>query len=290
MANRLRFDADVPDGLSSEMQKLGFTDYEARIYIQLMRSSPATAYELSKVTGVPRANAYNALESLSRKEVVQPVSEDPVRYVAVPPQVMLERIASSTQKLCGRLATSLADLAKPEDSHYVWTLSGEDAVDERIKQMILEARHSVWIKAEASVLRKHDEELRQVAERNVDILIILFGEDPAEFRYSDRSQVYLHEANGMRIGTADNLFTLTVDHEQMLTANVEGEVFASYTRNQPIVTTAESLIRHDLYLAEIVRRFGTEIEGAFGPHLKWLRESCFTAQQLEAFKAKIGAN
>jgi hypothetical protein len=78
-----------------------------------------------------------------------------------------------------------------------------------------------------------------------------------------------------------------VDHEQLLTANVQGKVFASYTRNQPIITTADSLIRHDYYMAEIMIRFSSEIQQFFGPHLKSLRESRFTPEQLERFHQEL---
>lgn len=288
MANRLRFDESVSTGLSSEMQKLGFTDYEAKIYIQLLRMDPVTAYELSKVTGVPRANAYHALESLTRKQAVQPVSEDPVRFVSVPPQVLLEGIGSSTQRRCDLLTSQLNSLRKSQDPEYVWTISGEPAVDERIKQMVLSAKKSIWIKAQDLALRRHKEVLRSMANSGIEIFIILFGEDAEEFRYSDGVKIYLHEGNGKTIGTADNLFTITVDHDQLLTANVEGKVFASYTHNRPIVTTAESLIRHDYYMAEIMARYRDEIEESFGTHLKSLRESCFTPEQLERFHQQLG--
>jgi sugar-specific transcriptional regulator TrmB len=287
LPNRLRFEESVPGGLSPELQKLGFTDYEAKIYIQLLRTNPETAYELSKASGVPRANAYHALKSLTRKEAVQPISEDPVRFVPVPPEVLLEGIASSTQRLCDRLAADLNALGRPEDPHYVWTISGEAAVDERIRQMILGARSSIWIKAEASALRRHEEALREMAGQGLEILVILFGDSADEFRYTDDMRVFLHESNGRTIGTADNLFTITVDHDRLLTANVEGKVYASYTCNRPIVITAESLIRHDYYLAEIMARFGSEIDAEFGPHLQRLRESCFTPAQLERFRRHV---
>lgn len=288
MANRLRFDESVSSELSSEMHKLGFTDYETKIYIQLLRMHPVTAYELSKVTGVPRANAYHALESLARKEAVQPVSEDPVRFVPVPPQVLLEGIASSTQRRCDLLTSQLNSLSKSEDSQYVWTITGEPAVDERIKQMVLTAKKCIWIKAQDQVLRRHEDVLRSMASSGIEMLIILFGDNAEEFRYSNDVEIYLHEGNGKTIGTADNLFTITVDHEQLLTAHVQGKVFASYTRNEPIITTADSLIRHDYYMAEIMIRFSDEIQKSFGPHLKTLRESRFTPEQLERFHQQLG--
>jgi len=288
LSSRLRFEENVSNSLTLEMQKLGFTDYEAKIYIQLFSLQPATAYELSKVTGVPRANAYHALESLTRKSAVQPVSEDPIRYVPVPPEVLLEGIASSTQRRCDNLVSELSTMTKKQESQHVWTITGEAAVDERIKQMVLNAKKTVWIKAQDYALRRHKNILRKMAAQNIEFLIILFGDDPEEFRFSPNVSVYLHEGNGKTVGTADNLLTLTVDHEQLLTARVLGKVAASYTWNQPIVTTAESLIRHDYYMAEIMLHFGSEIDAVFGPHLQTLREARFTPEQLSRFYDQLG--
>lgn len=290
MATKLKFDESVPGELSRELQKLGFTDYESKTYIQLLRTNPVTAYELSKSSGVPRANAYHALESLTRKGAAQPVSSEPVRFVPVPPKVLLEGIASSTRQLCDRLVSDLDAVGSTEETHYVWTVSGEAAVDERIKQMILDAGRSIWIKSVDTTLRRHTKVLRTMAERGIEMIIILFGESAEEFRFNDQVKVFLHEGNGKVIGTADNLFTMTIDHEQLLTANVEGNVYASFTRNRPIAITAESLIRHDFYMAQIMSEFGDQIEKRFGAHMRELREACFTTEQIERFYRQLEAD
>jgi sugar-specific transcriptional regulator TrmB len=43
----------------------------------LLRAYTATAYEVSKRSGLPRPNTYGVLESLTKKMAVQPVSKDP---------------------------------------------------------------------------------------------------------------------------------------------------------------------------------------------------------------------
>ena len=67
------------------------------------------------------------------------------------------------------------------------------------------------------------------------------------------------------MGTADNLFTIAVDQQKMLTANMEGDVMAAHTSCPPIVTMAQSLIRHDLYMAEIFGRSGRRSTRPSGP-------------------------
>jgi hypothetical protein len=52
---------------------------------------------------------------------------------------------------------------------------------------------------------------------------------------------------------------------------------------------ANTLIRHDFYMAEITARFGVQIEEAFGPHLRDLRMNSFTEAQIASFRQMTGA-
>jgi sugar-specific transcriptional regulator TrmB len=266
--------------LANELQALGFSDYEARTYIALLQSHPATAYEVSKLSGLPRSNTFGALESCTKKGAVQPVSEAPVRYVPVDPRVLLSRIADDTSAHCARLASRLAQIKVDESRDFVWTIDGEKKVNAKISEIISAAKVHIWIKAHQTLIDEHYPELRAAAARGVSIMVILFGDDADRFRFGEHVRVYLHEGNGVRVGNADNLFTITTDFNTALTAKMQGDVHAAYTRNESIVTMAESLLRHDMYLAEIFQRFGPQIDEAFGPFLVSLRHRYFSPQQL----------
>jgi len=267
---------------------LGFTEYEARIYVQVLRRGQTTAYEISKSANVPRPNAYHALEVLAKRGAVLPISENPVRYVAADPDELLDAIARQTKALCSDLAEQLSAVASSSDNQYVWALRGETAIHDKMNALIAGSRKAVWIKAADDILRRYKDALGKAARRGVDILIVMFGVDPDEFRFNDASRVYVHEANGLRMGTADNLFTVAIDHREMLTAAMEEDLVAAHTRNRAIVAIAESLIRHDYYMAEIAARFGRQIDKAFGPHLRDLRIACFSPEQIASFKQRTG--
>lgn len=270
------------------LRELGFTDYEARLYVQLLKSSPATAYEVAKAAGVPRANTYAALEALAQRGAVLPVNEEPLRYVAAPPKSLFEAISRQTSSLCSDLSDRLAALTPAEPDYHVWMTHGDLAVQDKIDSMIAESRHAIWIKAADDVIRRHKTSLQEAAARGVALIVVLFGKDADEFRFNDQCRIYVHESDGTRMGSADNLFTIAVDHEKMLTANLEGEVLAAHTSCPPVVTMAQSLIRHDLYIAEIFAKFGKQIDEAFGPYLRDIRMSCFTPEQIASFKTRTG--
>ncbi|MCZ7670869.1 MAG: helix-turn-helix domain-containing protein [Chloroflexi bacterium] len=53
--------------LRTALNKIGFTEYEAKVYLALLREHPATGYQLSKESGVPRSMVYEALKRLHNR-------------------------------------------------------------------------------------------------------------------------------------------------------------------------------------------------------------------------------
>lgn len=276
-------------GILADLKTLGFTDYEAKVYLALVERSPATAYEISHSSGVPRPNTYSALRALASRGAVMPVSENPVRYVPQPPDRLFKSIASQTGRLCSDLSERLSQLAASPQDQYVWNLRGEADVHSKLEEMITNANQDIWIKAAPATLRAHKAALRAAAaKRRVRLMVILFGDDPEEFRFNKRCEIYVHEGSGVRMGTADNLFTIAIDHNEMLTANMDGDIYAAHTANGAVVKMALSLIRHDYYMAEIFHQFKGQIDEVFGPHLRDLRLRSYTAEQIESFSEKTG--
>jgi hypothetical protein len=243
---------------------------------------------VSKSTGVPRPNAYNALETLAQRQAVLAVSEGPTRYVAAPPRELFSSIAESTRALCADIETQLDQIAQPVDDQHVWSMSGEVAVHRKIDALIRNCKDTLMMKAAPDILERHKPALAEAGGRGIEMLIIVFGQDPQEFTFGPRCRTFIHEANGVRMGSADNLFTLAVDHNEMVTSKGADIPVAVHTSNTTIVNLAESLVRHDYYMAEIFQRFAPQIDAAFGPYLRDLRLGCFTPEQAATFRMKTG--
>lgn len=269
--------------LEGDLRALGFTEYEAKAYLVLLKSGPATAYEVSKSTGMPRANAYGVLEGLAGKKVVNPVSKAPVRYVAVKPERLLDGIVRKTQERCERLSEALTALAGPDsqgDDH-VWTVNGHEELVDKMNQMVEAARQHIWIKTSETLLEPFRESLSRASHRGVQVLIILFGEHPERFRLGPGAKVYLHEGNGVPVGNANQLITVTRDFEEAIVGYVGEVSYAAHTRSRPVVLLADTLIRHEIYFAEIFKHFGEDIQRKFGPAIIKLRRSYLPPDQAQ---------
>ena len=61
----------------------------------------------------------------------------------------------------------------------------------------------------------------------------------------------------------------------------------AFTQSQPIVNLADSLIRHEIYLAEIFKHFSHLLEEKFEPGLFELRKKYLPKEQVTELKQRI---
>lgn len=258
--------------LASALRGLGFTDYEARAYAALTAKQPATAYEIAKQAGLPRANVYSALRALEGKGAIQPVTENPVRYVPVNPEQFFRGIQRGTASLCEVVMREMKRATRDDGSAYVSVLRGEAEVRLRLKDMIEGARDHVWLKGTVALIVPHVRELAAAARRGVTVRLIVFGQAVPGLKPHRHIQVIPHEGDGELHGPpSDALLTVTVDGSSMLIASFTDTVRASFARDYSVIYVIETLLLHEIYLAEIHAAFGPQLDARFGRQLATLR-------------------
>ena len=66
--------------------------YEVKIWTALLSRGIASAGELADISGVPRSRCYDVLETLEKKGFIIMKIGKPIKYLAVKPDVILERV------------------------------------------------------------------------------------------------------------------------------------------------------------------------------------------------------
>jgi sugar-specific transcriptional regulator TrmB len=277
-------------GAIARLGDLGFTKYEALAYLMLLDEHPATAYEISKRGGLTKANVYAALVNLVQKGAVQPVSRDPVRYAPVEPEALFGGIAKSTTALCNDLAAALSAREQQKGIDYVWSISGEEALHAKIAEVVAGAREQIWIKAPHHLLQEHVDGLKLAAQRGASILVILFGTeaDSKRLALAQRAKLYLHEGSGDMLAVGKKQFVIAADFKQTLIAEFGDTPQGVYTRSEAVVFISETMIRHEVYLAEIMNAYGPEIEKRFGKDLISLRQKYLPPNLLKEVEKRRG--
>ncbi|RMF55837.1 TrmB family transcriptional regulator [Candidatus Woesearchaeota archaeon] len=82
----------------NKLRDFGLNSYEAKIWTALLSKGISSAGELSDISNVPRSRSYDVLESLEKKGFIIMKIGKPIKYIAVPPQEVIERVKKRVQK------------------------------------------------------------------------------------------------------------------------------------------------------------------------------------------------
>ena len=72
--------------------------YEVKVWTALLSRGVSTAGELSDIGNVPRSRSYDVLESLEKKGFVIMKLGKPIKYIAVPPSEVIERVKKNMKE------------------------------------------------------------------------------------------------------------------------------------------------------------------------------------------------
>lgn len=246
---------------------IGFSEHEARIYLALaMASEPATAYEIAKAAQIPVANTYNVMRSLAKKGMTSQVTKDPVRYIAKSPSEVFSSMAASMQQRCESLVSRFDNIRPQLADDYVEILNGPADIEGRVAALIDGAEKQVVMKSPTELSPSLAKVLERAVKRGVRLMLIYYGPAPK----MPKGQVHLwpHEGNAADMG--GDFFTISVDSKAALAFNTV-TYLAAYSENPTFVYLVDVLLRHEIYLSEIMTKLGEEVEEHFGPALHRIR-------------------
>src|SRR5512135_2311668 len=111
--------------VTAQLQQLGFSEYEARAYVALLRQSPQNGYELAKNSGLPRANVYSVLEKLEERGAVVRLEEtNSVRYAPVSPEELIQRLENKLQGSLKEANVSLNEVSQAMAYEAIFSVRG----------------------------------------------------------------------------------------------------------------------------------------------------------------------
>jgi len=94
----------------TKLKDFGLNSYEAKLWTALLSRGVSTAGELSDIATVPRSRSYDVLESLEKKGFIIMKLGKPIKYIAVPPSEVIERIKKSVLEIAEQQSRLLEGL------------------------------------------------------------------------------------------------------------------------------------------------------------------------------------
>ncbi len=103
----------IKDEFLSQLRKIfDLNLYEAKVWTALLSRGVSTAGELSNISDVPRSRTYDILESLEKKGFIVMKIGKPIKFVALKPEEVVERVKRNLISNASERSKRLEELKK----------------------------------------------------------------------------------------------------------------------------------------------------------------------------------
>ncbi len=247
--------------LLADLMAIGFTEYEAKVYLALLRENPATGYQLGKKAGVPRSMVYEALGRLeTRGAVLKSTENKATLYRPLPPDALLDRYQQQHQRLMESLRDGLRRLYTAQDEDLLWTTTGREAVLSYASQMIQAAQSEIMLVLSDRDLEALREEIVAAGERGVEVNALLTGE--AELGFGQEAR---HPPMESELQELTDSLVVVADRREALIASTDLDMTATITRNRNLVLIARQFVWMELFAQRVYARLGPDLLARLDP-------------------------
>lgn len=255
------------------LKNIGFTEYEAKIYISLLENEPQNGNSLSRTSGVPSSKVYEVLRKMQADGFVFIVtnSGEPKSkyYSPLPYQDLIEQMTSHFASNLEAAEASLDAIAKKATKSWteLYNIEGYNTTLGLVSDSIAGAQSEIVIvawKEELSILLPA---LKKAAQRGVKIATISFDpfDEALPWEHTHHAAIpkALEKHRGELAIAIDNQTAIVFDGS----SKVPNAVVSSY---YSLVKTIKNYITHDIYLNKIQMDLDSEIKTVYGEKLEKL--------------------
>ncbi len=174
--------------------------YETKVWLALLSKGISSAGEIAELSSVPRSRTYDVLESLEKRGFVIQKLGKPVKYIAVKPEIVIEKLKNNTTKEAEEKIKTLSTLKdtteykelknlhntgiEPIKNHELSTsIKGRSNLYLQMKSIMESATKTIHLTSSAFELTKKmkmfKDTFKKLKTRNINIKVMI-GDDETE--------------------------------------------------------------------------------------------------------------
>lgn len=170
--------ADVEVEVVTALKELGLTATEGRAYVALLKSHPATGYELAARSQVPRSAIYGVLKKLEAVGLINAIQQKPAKFVPLPPARLVELLESRFKQNIQSLEDSLKQFSVSAPDTVTWTFVGYTQMLEQARALIGRSRETLYVSAWRREVLALEAPLRRAVDSGVQVVLFSFNRLP----------------------------------------------------------------------------------------------------------------
>lgn len=221
--------------------QFNLTRQEASIYLALLSEGDLNGYEVAKLTGISRSNAYTSLATLVEKGGAYIIEGSVTKYTPVP----IEEFCNNRIR---RLKDARQDLVnhnpqKREDTEGYITIKGPNHIIDKMKNMISDAKMRVYLSLSRQILEKILPELEDAVHRGLKVVLVT-----NESFNLEGAIVYFMEKMQQQI-------RLIADSASVLTGDIDDGEYSTclYSKKKNLVDLLRDSMKYEIQLIEMMK-------------------------------------
>lgn len=144
--------------LMERLKKFGFTEYEAKTYIALIKEGIVSAPHLAKLADVPKSKVYETLTKLISRGMIEEYPGSPRKFKARSIEFVFDEMLKEEQKKiisfkeeAEELKKKFSDILKNTEKTFIetdaiiWTVNGRKAFHEKMAEMAKRSQKEVLV-------------------------------------------------------------------------------------------------------------------------------------------------
>lgn len=228
--------------------------YEAKVWMALLSKGVSSAGEIAEISNVPRSRTYDVLESLEKKGFAIEKLGKPVKYIAVKPSSIIEKLKNNASKEVEEKMSVLEGLRDTNEYSELEILykqgifpvsmadlsgavKGKNNVDEQIREMLEKAEKQIMLVTTLNAL-KHEHKIykplfNKLQKKNIDIKIAVNARPEQLTEFAEYKNLIKATDINARFCIIDNkqtLFTLSDKHDEEVGVWVNSQFFTTALR------------------------------------------------------------
>ncbi|MFA5993161.1 MAG: helix-turn-helix domain-containing protein [Candidatus Pacearchaeota archaeon] len=199
-----------PDLVNKVKDYFGLNIYETKVWLALLSKGVASAGEIAEISGVPRSRTYDVLESLEKNGFAMQKIGKPVKYFAVKPIAVIEKLKKNLTEEMNEKINMLANIKDTKEYQELellhssksevikkqdlsGTIRGRTNINSQISDVLTLAREEVIICVSVAEIKKRikllEPLLKQVSDNGIKLIIALNGADAEIKQIADRLNI-----------------------------------------------------------------------------------------------------
>lgn len=246
--------------LISNLEKLGLTENEAKVYVGLVSLREATAREIHELTNVPRAKIYEILKVLAKKGFLEVRQGTPIYFRAVDPKQVITKIKDEFLDCITETLDQLSELGYelPKMSP-VWCIQSEWGIRNRIREILAGAKEELIIfSTNPEYLQEFETELKKLEETCRLIFIVDDVEKfkSLSFEFREISQEFKESVKNIVIDGVqyDEMLFIIADGRESIGVHNAGNKREAVVVRLPVVCHMQKMIYSKVLEPSIIKK------------------------------------